>query len=122
MAVEMRGRGGQLGKIGDDIVPDLVPDGVNAGHLDAAHALEEIAVGDGELRQDFLVLDVHLHLDMVVGAPFPFGAEEILAEEIGPHVAIVGEDAVVLVEIDAGLRRAAAPRPPPMLMEATVAR
>ena len=104
----MRGRRGQLGKIGDDIVPDLVPDGVNAGHLHAAHALEEIAVGDGELRQDFLVLDVRLHLDMVRGAPFAFHAEEVLAEEIGPHVAKVGEDAVGLVEIESGGRSRAA--------------
>ena len=85
-----------------------------------AHALEEIAVGDGELRQDFLVLDVHLHLDMVLGAPFPFHAEEILAEEIGPHVAIVGEDAVALVQIND--RRTQPRRDRRCVMEATVAR
>ena len=107
--VQMRRRGGQLGKIGHHIVPDLVPDGVHAGHLDPAHALEEIAVGDGELRQDFLVFDVRLHLDMILRAPFAFHAEEVLAEEIAPHVGIVRIDAVALVEIDAGWRSGSAP-------------
>ena len=107
--VQMRRRGGQLGKIGHHIVPDLVPDGVHAGHLDAAHALEEIAVGYGEPRQDFLVLDVRLHLDTILRAPFAFHAEEVLAEEIRPHVGIVRIDAVALVEIDAGWRSGSAP-------------
>ena len=101
----MRCRGGQLGKIGDDIVPDLVLDGVDAGYLQAAHAFEEVALEGDELRQVLLVLDVGLHFDMVLGAPFAFQAEEVFAVEIGPNVVIVGKDAVGLVETDRGRGR-----------------
>ncbi len=97
-AVEMGGGGGEFGIIGDDIVPDLMPDGVDAGDLDGAEAFEEVAVGDGELGEDFLVFDVHLHFDVVLGAPFSFTAEEVFAEKIGPDIAVVGEDAVGGVE------------------------
>jgi len=95
----MRRRGGQLGKIGHHIVPDLVPDGVHAGHLDAAHALEEIAVGYGEPRQDFLVLDVRLHLDTILRTPFAFHAKKFSRTDRSTRRSS-RIDAVALVEID----------------------
>ena len=110
MAVKMRGGRGELGKVGDDIMPKLMPDDVDARHLHIAHALEKIAVGYGELRQDFLVLDVGLHLEVVGRAPLGAGGEEILPEEVGPHVAIIRKRAVRGVEVgrDRGDRAAAA--------------
>ncbi len=66
-----------------------MPDDVDSRDLEIAHALEEIAVGDGELRQDLLVLDVRLILEIVGGAPLGSRGEEILAEKVGPYVAIV---------------------------------
>ena len=121
MAVEMGGGGGQLGEIGDDIVPNLVLDGIDAGDLQAAHAFEEIALGAGQIRQVLLVFDVRLHLDVVLGAPFPFPAEEVFAVQVGPHVsAEVGVDAVGLVEAERGGRARTAGRR--RVMEEIVAR
>jgi len=89
-------------------VPDLVLDGVNAGHLDAAHAFEEIALEAGDSRQVFPCSTCVCISTWFAAHHWPSRPKKFFAVEIGPHVAKVGVDAVGLVEAEGSGRRAAA--------------
>ncbi len=90
MAVDVGGGGGEAGEVGDRVLSDLVPDGVDAGDLDVLHVAEELAFGAGEVHLHLFVVQVDLVLDVVLGAPVALRLEEAVAEELREDVVVVG--------------------------------
>ena len=69
MSIQVCCGGSELRKIRNNVVPDLVPDGVDAErNLDAAHAhLKKVTIPHGPDWKEFFVLDVHLHFQVILG-------------------------------------------------------
>ena len=89
MAVDVGGRGGEARVVGDGVGPDLVPDGVDAGHFHVLHVADEVAFGAGEVHLHFFVVEVDLVGDTVLSAPDALRFEEAVAEHLGEDVVVV---------------------------------
>ena len=92
----MRNRAGQAREIGDRIFPYLMPDGVDAGHLDRAHVAKERALAARQLHLQFFMVQVNLVFQMVGCAPVSLRLEETRGKHLREDIVVVALDANLL--------------------------